>query len=469
MENTDAFRLNWLKTVQLTSAPFLEIKRKQLAALISDNAHLPDQGTDEWLAVRRFNIGGSEMSTITGDGGFSNVKRLIASKAGLVNFTGRLATRWGKMFENCTTLFMENIMEIDGKIQETSSIKGAVSNQRYSPDGLAVIKMLCGTTIGGEYIERYEYVTVLFEFKSPYSGIPNGKIARYYVPQVMTGLCSIPIADFAIFVNNMFRKCSLQNLNETTTYDMHFHNKDDGKFEAEEPIALGLILLYFTEATREKFLKQYQEPEDSDDSDEDSESESDDEQTIDYDHIQSQKKSDDDQLIEDLLAGKKPRDFGKASYYEFDQLMKLFDLGLISVHYCDPLVIQKNVSKIEFMGSQFMPKKQNVEQEIITYKENIDEFAKKENLVGFIPYKLFKSDMIVKHRDPNYLKPHEEKIQSVIQQVRDIVKDTTDMEVIYKNYRKLYPNKDDWTDKEIENSMEAYRNTQSCQHMIPTF
>ena len=101
MKNTEAFRLKFLKSVNLTSSPFLEIKRKRLEKFISDNAHLPVQGTDEWLDVRRFNIGGSEMSVITGDGGFSNIKKLIASKSGLINFTGQLATRWGKMFENC--------------------------------------------------------------------------------------------------------------------------------------------------------------------------------------------------------------------------------------------------------------------------------------------------------------------------------------------------------------------------------
>jgi len=468
MENIEANRLKWLKTVRLTSKPFLEIKRKQLQSLISKNAHLPDQGTDEWLAVRRFNIGGSEMSTITGDGGFSNIKRLIATKAGLTQFSGRLATRWGKMFENVTTLIMEDILEVDGKIQETSSLEGAVKYQRYSPDGVAVVKMLCGDTICGEYIERHEYLTILFEFKSPYSGIPNGKIARYYVPQVMTGLLSIPITDLAIFVNNMYRKCKLPDLNETTAYDTYFHNKDEGRAVVDAPIAIGLVLVYFKKETLAKFRENQEEETVDSDSDSDSDIESDEPEEFDYN--QYVEKTDDQKLVEELLEAKTVKDFGRSSYYEFDKLMSLFDEGLVDVHYCEPLVIQENVHQIEFMQTQMTPREQDVQKEVSEYKLKIDEFAKKEHLVGYIPYKLFKSDMIVKNRDPDYLKPHEEKICDIIEKVKVIVGDDfSDLENIHARFRKEFPYKEDWIDREIDSFMDDHRNTQSCTDMMPEF
>ena len=42
-------------------------KRNLLRTLIKENCNLAPQGSPEWLALRPGNIGGSEMSTITGD------------------------------------------------------------------------------------------------------------------------------------------------------------------------------------------------------------------------------------------------------------------------------------------------------------------------------------------------------------------------------------------------------------------
>lgn len=467
MEYTEANRLKWLKMVKLDSPPFLDVKKRQLSELIRKNAHLPDQGTDEWLAVRRFSIGGSEIAVITRDNRFSNIKKLIAGKVGLVQFQGRLATRWGKMFENVTTLMMEQILQIEGKIQETSSLEGAIFGQRYSPDGLAVVKMLCGDIIDGEYIERWEYLTVLFEFKSPYSSIPKGEIPAYYIPQVLTGLCSIPIADLAIFVNNMYRKCSLSHFDLTARYDTFFHNKDEGKVVVGEPIMLGFIFVYFKPETRKNFEDKYQQDLDDSDSEESEEEFID---KIDYEQMTSHyPKSDDRLLIETLLTSSKPKDFGNSNYHEFDKLMSLFDEGLIDLHYCEPLVIQKNVNQIEFMQSQFTPREQDIEDEIEKYKNKIQEFS---GLVGYIPYKLFKSDMIVKHRDPDYLKKYESDVDDTIKKIKDIVGDdlqNKDLNDINTRFRKHFPNRDDWIDKEIASNLESYMLTQARPDMIPRF
>lgn len=466
-------RLKWLKAVRLTSRPFLDMKRNHLDDLISTNAHLPEQGTAEWLAIRRFNIGGSEMATVTGEGGFSNIKKLISNKVGLTHFSGRLATRWGKMFENITTVLMEDLLDIDGKIQETSSLQGAVKYQRYSPDGLAVVKLLCGDTINGEYLERHEYLTILFEFKSPFSSIPNGKIAKYYSPQVKAGLCSIPIADCALFVNNMYRKCKLSDLGNNNSYDKYFHDRD--KVSVNLPIAVGLILVYFKKETREKFLRRYDNSADSDsDSNSDTESDSDNEsysdEEFDYDLHAGYQKSDHQKLIESLSKNESTRDYGKAQYHEFNALMQLFDDGLIDMHYCKPLIVQNNIHQIEFLQSQTEIQPQDFETDLENYKSQLGEFSKKENMVGYIPYKLFKSDIIVEHRDPSYLQRNEDKICAVIEKVKKIVgEDHTDLESIYERFRKEFPNKSDWVDREIEHTMDEYRNSQSYADMVPDF
>lgn len=47
-------------------------KVKELKNFIEDNKHLPEQGSEQWLRNRKFTIGGSEMSTITGDNPYKN-------------------------------------------------------------------------------------------------------------------------------------------------------------------------------------------------------------------------------------------------------------------------------------------------------------------------------------------------------------------------------------------------------------
>ena len=169
-----------IKCIKLDSELHKTYKNTILNRLINDNINLAPQGSDEWLALREDNIGGSEMATITGDNGFTTIDKLVAQKIGLYKFNGNIMTRWGNLFEPITQMLMEKIFDID-QIQETGSLEGAVKNQRYSPDGLAVVKMMCGEFIEDEYIETEEYCTILFEYKSPYYSIPCGYIPKYYI------------------------------------------------------------------------------------------------------------------------------------------------------------------------------------------------------------------------------------------------------------------------------------------------
>lgn len=461
-------RLELIKRLNLDAPAFRDRKLSILEDLIEKNKHLPDQGTQEWLDLRRYNIGGSEMAAITKSGGFSNIKKIVSSKVGLTKFTGRTATRWGRMFENVTILFMEEIFEIAGKgVRETSSLEGAVSNQRYSPDGLAVIKLLCDYGSGENAFQKAQYLTVLFEFKSPYSGIPNGKIANYYVPQVMTGLCSIPIADIALFVNCMYRKCPLYCLGNDTRYDLYYHRKDEDKVTVDLPIAMGIILVYLSKEKLTK-LKKEAELNDSDNSDSDDEcilleEESDEESESDefnYDEMQSNNsRSLRDKLLDDDLT---PVDFGKSNYKVFDESLELIDDETVSINFMKPLVFQKNVHQIEFMTHHYTPGEQNVEEDVEAYLKDFESRKGKlisdgSKLIGYIPYKLFKTDIIYRFRDPEYVNRHAHTIKDTIDTVHKVMEGTDgDLNAIYTNFRKLYPDNDDWTDKEINQNLERY-------------
>jgi hypothetical protein len=79
------------------------------------------------------------------------------------------------------------------------------------------------------------------------NSLPTKTIPKHYVPQVQTGLLTIPESDYAIFVNNSYRKCELKDLNFTIDYDTKFHASDFKKLKyglKNIPIAIGLILFY---------------------------------------------------------------------------------------------------------------------------------------------------------------------------------------------------------------------------------
>jgi hypothetical protein len=419
-----------IKSIKLDSELHKIHKNTILNSLINDNINLAPQGSVEWLALREYNIGGSEMATITGDNGFSSIDKLIAQKVGLYKFNGNIMTRWGNLFEPITQMLMEKIFNID-QIQETGSLEGAVKNQRYSPDGLAVVKMLCGDYIEDEYIEKYEYCTVLFEYKSPYYGIPCGYIPKYYIPQVKTGLCSIPISDFALFISNMFRKCSFDDLQNTNLYDTNFHNKDHKKkFIPELPLAMGIITFYQTQNQYEKFCRDYSDVidfGDSDNSDSDnSDSDSDSDSEEDADQVFGNmgktfiKKPKNNSLHNYIYMNhntSRKIDFGKSYYSDFDTILLLFSENLITPEYSEPYIFDKYYQH-DFLKSQKKtnPNTKTLEEQIQIYKKIISD----KKIMGYIPWKLVKSDIIYEPRDDSYVKKYEKKINDTIETIKKI-------------------------------------------------
>ena len=197
-----------------------------LMEYINLHNNAPAQRTPEWYKLKSTTIGGSEVATVIGSNPFKKVYELVGEKAGLeeYSFKGSTPTRWGTLFEPVTVKYVEHKYGI--KIYETGSIEGKIERQRYSPDGLGVI----------------DNKIYLFEFKAPFSTVPIGKIPHHYIPQVQTGLLTIDIAHSSKFINNMYRKCSLQDLNFDTKYDTNFHVSKIPKCRIpSSPICCGII------------------------------------------------------------------------------------------------------------------------------------------------------------------------------------------------------------------------------------
>lgn len=200
-------------------------KMQELDDFIEQNKHLPAQGTEQWLRDRKFTIGGSEMSVITGDNPYKKIRGLIEEHIGLKTFKGNINTVWGSVLEDLAILILERIW--CAKVYETGSITGAVPGQKYSPDGLVYLS--------------FADLLILLEIKCPIRRVPTGKVPKHYLPQILTGLESIPMVDIAIFVDTMLRRCSLKVHNlQDNTYDLKVHSDKP----VQAPLALYMVVIY---------------------------------------------------------------------------------------------------------------------------------------------------------------------------------------------------------------------------------
>src|SRR5574343_1571806 len=129
--------------IDFASEAFYTYKHDKLVKFIDKYKDLPNQGSHEWIKGRMNTIGGSEMGTLLGVNKYSTLKTWVASKVGLTTFGGNMYTRWGKMFEPITNTLVKLFLGINN-IYEAGSIPSySMNGVKYSPDGLAVVKLLC--------------------------------------------------------------------------------------------------------------------------------------------------------------------------------------------------------------------------------------------------------------------------------------------------------------------------------------
>ncbi len=421
---------------------------KQVDAFIANNVNAPIQKSAGWYAIKQTTIGGSEVGTVLGLNPFKKVHSLIAEKCGLpgTEFNGNTATRWGNLFESVTRDYTVLLLQMDkykpkntalGKnqvesqesqesqeyipIRETGSIKGIIQRQRYSPDGLGVAKLLTGEG-------NKDYFIVLFEFKSPLRSVPDGKVPKQYKPQVLTGLLSIPIAETGLFVNNMYRKCLLKDLGFNTTYDTIFHDGDlkkklTKKQKITQVYAVGMICFYQTEAEYERYLTccGY--------GDSDEETDVDPSTIAQADPLVTTSEYDLDLLLNSY---EQPIDFGESKQFVMDRLLELYEEKRIHAVYlpmvCNPEVINEDI----FVKLHKLEQKETPTSKVIT--DNPRKYIKQQyNLfladcdqngwapIGYMPWKLMKSDVISIDAEDNWQETIEEPIRNTLEIIDNIL------------------------------------------------
>ena len=242
----------------------------------------PEQKTENWYKLRSDIIGGSELKPFMSDNWEESTITVMSKKLGftVVNYDIP-ACHWGNLFEECT----ERLVEISlgcKVIGNNANIPAPVGSglekiHANSPDGIGVISYYeydprgqalrarpaaqpglrscnaellttdVATQIDALYSDIKSY-TVVFEFKSTVSRIPTDEIPTIYLPQVWSGLVCVPIADFGLFVDVVYRLCDRFDLLSNPNYNSEYHsdtaNLSEELLETRLPVALGLTAIY---------------------------------------------------------------------------------------------------------------------------------------------------------------------------------------------------------------------------------
>ena len=350
-------------------------KLRQLQKILDDNQDAAPQGSAEWLDRRVESVGGSEISNfmtdIPGVKPYGTLRNLCENKLGLKSFRGNKYTRWGHLKEDITRLYTEIVFHTS--VYETGALPGCIPYHHYSPDGLGVVDK--------EYLRPYvskrvykklpSSCFVLFEYKNPFSRIPDGKIPGHYMTQVQTGLNDLVDTDIGIFIDMVIRCCSLDDLDWNNKYNKAYFNDP---IEFGTPTAIGFI------GIAEKI------PEDLDDMDSETLDEN-------FDYTKHEYHQSD---IFERDIGEDYIDFGQTTDQNFDIMAS----GVVNKKYI-PFYTLPTPGEFKFY----------------TWLKKFDQFCEENGYrqIGLMPYKVFDAPIVSLEKDTNFITEHH------IQQIEDFV------------------------------------------------
>lgn len=299
------------------------------------------QGGEKWKQSKRFTVGGSSMATIMGMG-YGNISSLLTDRIGLTEFKARIEPQWGNLMEHVIEMFVEKVY--DCKIMGENLYIEGPPGTAYSPDGLTVI----------------DSKITLLEFKAPYSRLPDGKVPKYYIPQVKMGLQILPICDTGLFIECVIRRCRFRDLNFEYTFDTSLVAKYIGK----EILAYGIIGFYVVGCEVMEIKKEFA-----------------------------------DYGLNDL---------GMCSPGLFTKLMSLYNDKRIKVVYSDV------IRKCDIEDTDSVINATNTAQ-LSNLVNQIYELNGK--MIGILPYKILHADFHYIERTPNYIDPYLDLIKDIVDTV----------------------------------------------------
>lgn len=416
-------------------------KQKIIDDIIEKNKHAPPQGSKEWVADRKFTIGGSVMSTIVDkdipdNKSYGTIRNLAEQKVELVEFKTMPAMRWGNLCEPISRMYTEHVLKTT--IYETGAVAGRITNHKYSPDGMGVVSMRRlekllnydpwygdeesssssldssnSSDKSDEHDEKWkkydevdDYDCVLFEYKNPFSRIPNGKIMTGYQIQMQTGMYTIPEMSMGLFVDSVIRRCSLEDLNGGNAYNTTYHKPG----YTNDPLCWGFIGVYEdAPLPPNKSKGENRNPETQKiykiDESESSESVMTMEDIMNSIRMDSSKSKTslnrcDNNIVEDIVFDENTYDlidFGSCSVRDFDKFTKgAITDKVLKLYYTEP-----TVGRFKYY----------------TWLDKFLKFCEDGNFVpiGLMPWKMFQIDLVPLRKEPNFWKPiYQQRINALI-------------------------------------------------------
>lgn len=312
---------------------------KIIIDFINDYRNGYKQRSDDWYKLMGSTVGGSELGSILGINPYQKKRDLINNKVEILKY-GHIrnnkadapACWWGTMFESV-------LMAIIEKEWKTTIYGDDICIQKYeghrnSPDGICVSK-------NGKKI-------VLLELKCPYRRIPkDGQMPEYYIPQVLSGLSVVDIAHHGIFIEAVFRICSIFALGVELKYNKRYH-RERAKWCEEK--YWGLIGVYAPIYVNRDEMPEY----------------------------------------ENIFNNNKLIDFGEEAQYElFNILLKMINRHYIKTYNSDIYAFDEP---------------NNIEQNYLDAIKNIkNNIPDGHNLSGLIPWKVFKINEQKQKRVENFI------------------------------------------------------------------
>jgi len=335
-------------------------KLKKIIHLQIRNMFLPKQRSKEWFAIRKMSIGGSEISTIIGENPYQKKEHLIYSKLN-DKFESNIYTLWGTLFENITVHIIKDFMICGNSHIELSSLPGIIDRQRYSPDSIGIVKTIDG-----------EYKIILFEFKSPSNRFPGDNIPYYYIPQIKTGLCSIKECDMGIFIDTLYKICSLNEFDDNNLFNKHIKVRSNGI--KCNPIMMGIIYIHVNEellykVTNKMLLN----------------------------------------IINKLIINNKVIDFGNINEDLLIELIQLINNGVINLYYekhifyVNDNIKMDNLIYVEKKFDKNYDINNHAKILINLHSQQYTTSKNKDKYIGFMCWKLFRCSIITMDRDDNYV------------------------------------------------------------------
>lgn len=209
------------------------------------------QKDTKWYNLMGTTVGGSEVAALMGLNPYSSFYKVVESKIEICrgnkpwNSIENISCWWGTLFEDVITKYIE--IDLGNVVKGNNICIQKYEGHRNSPDGYVVANFcykdgkyhLWTTDLSTDLIDLS--MILILEFKCPITRKITGNIPKYYKPQVLSGLAVSPIAHKGMFVDALFRKCSLDQLDNNPYYDINFHKKIEKDLY---PIAWGSITIY---------------------------------------------------------------------------------------------------------------------------------------------------------------------------------------------------------------------------------